>query len=149
MDDLAFMQIALEMAQKAALANEVPVGAVLVKDGEIVAMGHNQPISGSDPTLHAEVVVLREYAQKIQNYRLTDTTLYVTLEPCLMCAGALVHARIKRVVFACPDPKAGAVVSIARVLEDLPLNHRVQVSQGPLEQESCALLRAFFKARRG
>ena len=145
--DIQFMQRALELARQASLLGEVPVGAVLVLDNEIIGEGHNQPIALSDPTAHAEIVALRQAAQKMQNYRLLNTTLYVTLEPCSMCLGALQHARISRLVYAASDPKTGAVESVCRLL-DQPLNHRIQWEKGLLAEESSQLLRDFFKKRR-
>ncbi|MDD9892703.1 MAG: tRNA adenosine(34) deaminase TadA [Gammaproteobacteria bacterium] len=146
--DQHWMQRALELAREAEAAGEVPVGAVLVKDGELLAEGFNQPISSHDPSAHAEMVVLRDAAQKLQNYRLPGTTLYVTLEPCPMCAGALVHARVERVVYAAPEPRTGAAGSVMNVLQHEALNHRCEVDNGVCEQESVDLIRAFFKARR-
>jgi tRNA(Arg) A34 adenosine deaminase TadA len=147
-DREAFMRAALDEARRALAAGEVPVGAVLVMDGQIVARGYNQPISSNDPTAHAEVVVLRAAAKALSNYRLTGSTLYVTVEPCLMCAGALVHARVREVVFGAPEPRSGAVVSAARVLDTPGLNHRVLVSGGVLEDECRALMQTFFRDRR-
>ena len=138
---------ALEQASLAAAAGEVPVGAVLVRDGELVAEGGNRTISDRDPSAHAEIVVLRAAAASIGNHRVGGT-LYVTLEPCLMCMGALVQARVERLVFAAPDPKAGAAVSLYRIAEDVRLNHRFQVDQGPLAEEASKLLSDFFRARR-
>lgn len=142
------MRAALDEAHKAMAAGEVPVGAVLVMDNQIVARGYNQPISSHDPTAHAEVVVLRDAARALSNYRLTGSTLYVTVEPCLMCAGALVHARVREVVYGAPEPRSGAVVSAARVLETPGLNHRVGVSGGVLEDECRALMQTFFREKR-
>ena len=144
----AFMRLALDQAHLAAEAGEVPVGAVLVAGGEVIARGFNQPISAHDPTAHAEVVVLRQAASSLANYRLTGTTLYVTVEPCLMCAGAMVHARVSEVVFGAPEPRSGAVVSSARVLETPGLNHRVAVTGGVLAEECRALMQRFFRDRR-
>lgn len=146
--DRAYMRRALLLAQRAADAGEVPVGALLVKDDAIVAEGWNQPISGHDPSAHAEMVALRAAAQTLGNYRLTGTTLYVTLEPCVMCAGAIIHARVSRLVFGARDPKAGAVDSIYDVIARPRLNHVVEWSGGVLEQECAAILREFFRARR-
>jgi len=143
-----FMAAALAQARLALAAGEVPVGAVLVADGTIVARGFNQPIASTDPTAHAEVVVLREAARALGNYRLTGTTLYVTVEPCLMCAGAMVHARVGEVVFGATEPRSGAVVSAARVLELPGLNHRVAVTGGVLEEECRSLMQQFFRDRR-
>jgi tRNA(adenine34) deaminase len=146
--DEAWMQRALLMAEQAKLAGEVPVGAVLVADQQLIAEGFNSPISTSDPSAHAEIVVMRQAANFSKNYRLINTTLYVTLEPCLMCAGALVHARIQRLVFGAYDAKAGAVVSRDRVLDAPYLNHRVQYQGGVMHEDCGTLLTTFFKARR-
>lgn len=146
--DLVWMQRALELARLGAVAGEVPVGAVLVLDDKIIAEGFNQPIAKHDPTAHAEIQVMRSGAEAIGNYRLLDTTLYVTLEPCLMCAGAMVHGRIKRLVYAATDKKAGAITSHLQVLDQPFLNHRVQLEGGMLAQECSQLLSDFFKSRR-
>jgi tRNA(adenine34) deaminase len=146
--DLFFMSRALELAREAERAGEVPVGAVIVKDGEIVAEGWNRPIGTSDPTAHAEMVAMRAAGQKLNTYRLLDTTLYVTLEPCAMCAGAMVHARVKRLVFAATDPRAGAAGSVFNVVRNDALNHRIQCESGVLADECSAMLRGFFLARR-
>ena len=143
-----YMGLALAEAQKAQAAGEVPVGAVIVSEGNVIGKGFNRPISGNDPTAHAEIVALRDAAQRQQNYRLSNATLYCTVEPCMMCAGAIIHARIARVVFGTPDPKAGAAGSIYNVLTDPRLNHRVEVLSGIREDECAALLRQFFSARR-
>lgn len=143
-----FMREALAQARAAAEAGEVPVGAVVVVDGRIVGRGFNRPISAVDPTAHAEVVALREAAREVGNYRLTGATVYVTVEPCLMCAGALVHARVGGLVFGAREPKAGAVISTMRVLEGEALNHRVPVVEGVLVEECRAVMQAFFKERR-
>jgi tRNA(adenine34) deaminase len=148
MSDELWMREALGQARIAGDRGEVPVGAVLVRDGESVARGWNHPISGCDPTLHAEIHALREAAQAAQNYRLPGTTLYVTLEPCSMCAGAIVHARVDRVVYGAADPKTGAVESVFRLLDTNPANHRVAHTGGVLADECGALLREFFAARR-
>lgn len=142
------MQRAIAMAHQAESAGEVPVGAVLVKDGEIIAEGGNRPISNHDPSAHAEIVTLRAAAERLGNYRLTDTTLYVTLEPCIMCAGAIIHARIKRVVYAATDPKAGAAGSVFDIFASPRVNHRVEIDGDLLAEKSQALLRTFFRARR-
>jgi tRNA(adenine34) deaminase len=142
------MRRALALAQEAGAAGEVPVGAVVVLDGRIVGEGFNQPISGHDPTAHAEIVALRAAAAALQNYRLTGAILYVTIEPCLMCVGAMVHARIDTVVYGAPEPKAGAIASMTAAHELERLNHRVQAVGGVLEDEARALLQAFFKGRR-
>ena len=144
-----FMRLALREAARAARAGEVPVGAVLVgPGGELIARGHNRPVSGNDPTAHAEVVALRRAARKLGNYRLPGTTLYVTVEPCAMCSGALVLARVARVVFGAADPKAGAARTLYRILDDPRLNHRADIVGGVLEEESRELLRRFFRIRR-
>lgn len=146
-DDERLMRLALAEAARAEAAGEVPVGAVLARDGELLASGFNQPIGASDPTAHAEIVTLRRAAQALGNYRLPGTTLYVTLEPCLMCVGALVLARVARVVYGAPEPKFGALESLTRAHE-LPMNHRLEVQGGLLADESRRLLVEFFRARR-
>lgn len=146
--DVAFMQQAIQLAKKAEQHQEVPIGAVLTNNNEIIGEGWNQPISSNDPSAHAEIIALREGAQKINNYRLLDTTLYVTLEPCIMCIGAIVHARVKRVVFGAFDPKAGGVESVFNMKEDKLLNHRVVYEGGILKEECGNLLKEFFKSRR-
>jgi tRNA(adenine34) deaminase len=146
--DHVFMARALELAREAERAGEVPVGAVIVKNGEIIAEGWNRPISTNDPTAHAEMVALRAAGIHLNTYRLLDTTLYVTLEPCAMCAGAMVHARVKRLVYAAPDPRAGAAGSIFNVVQHEALNHRIQTEGGLMAEECAAMLRAFFRARR-
>jgi len=143
-----FMARALELARQAALKGEVPVGALLVKEGTIVAQGTNRPIESHDPTAHAEIEVLRAAGQALQSYRLTGTTLYVTLEPCIMCAAALVHARVKRVVFGAWDAQVGGAGSLIDVFTLSGLNHRVDVFGGVRMEECGALLRDFFEARR-
>ena len=143
-----FMEAALEEARRGLAAGEVPIGAVLAIDGRIVARAFNQPISASDPTAHAELLVLREAGKAAANYRLTDATVYVTLEPCLMCVGALVHARIETVVYGAPEPKAGALDSTQRAHEHPALNHRLMVVSGVLAAECRDLMQAFFKTRR-
>ena len=142
------MELALAEAHEAEAEGEVPVGAVVVRDGEVIARAHNRPIAANDPTAHAEILALRAAAEKLGNYRLAGCDLYVTLEPCVMCAGALVHARVRRLVFAAADPKAGAVVSRQRLLESPYLNHRVEVAAGILVEEAAALLQRFFALRR-
>ena len=143
------MRLALREAARAARAGEVPVGAVLIDAvGEVIARGHNRPVGACDPTAHAEIVALRRAGRRQSNYRLTGATLYVTVEPCPMCAGALVLARVARVVFGAPDPKAGAARTLYRILEDSRLNHRAEVIGGVLETESRELLQRFFRARR-
>ena len=148
-DDERFMRRALVLAQCAESEDEVPVGAVIVADGQIVGEGWNRPIGTHDPTAHAEIVALREAARRLGNYRRSGTTLYVTLEPCPMCAGAIVHARVDRVVFAAPDPRSGAAGSVFDLLpSDARFNHRTECEGGLLEQESADMLRGFFRARR-
>jgi|TARA_B110000003_G_scaffold108797_1_gene111309 tRNA(adenine34) deaminase len=146
--DLFFMKRALDQAQKAFDIGEVPVGAVLTLDGEIIAESHNKPISTSDPSSHAEINVIREAAKFLKNYRLQNTTLYVTLEPCMMCCGALIHARIENLVFSATDSKSGAVVSRANLLDSDFINHKVNYSQGTMAKESSDLLKRFFSQRR-
>lgn len=148
MQDELFMREALGLAEQGAALGEVPVGAVLVQDGEIIGRGFNSPISLSDPSAHAEVQAIRDASMQLQNYRLPDTTLYVTLEPCHMCAGLIVHARVARVVFAAHEPRAGALESQGCFFSQPFLNHRVDMKGGVLAQESAQMLRAFFKARR-
>lgn len=142
------MKKALDQAQKAFDIGEVPVGAVLTLDGEIIAESHNKPISTSDPSSHAEINVIREAAKFLKNYRLQNTTLYVTLEPCMMCCGALIHARIENLVFSATDSKSGAVVSRANLLDSDFINHKVNYSQGTMAKESSDLLKRFFSQRR-
>lgn len=142
------MSLALDEARKAHEAGEVPVGAIVLLDGEVVGAGFNQPISAHDPTAHAEIVALRAGAARVGNYRLTGATLYVTVEPCLMCVGAMVHARIGLVVFGAAEPKAGAVMSMTRAHELPNLNHRLQVLGGVLEAECREVMQGFFKTRR-
>jgi tRNA(adenine34) deaminase len=143
-----FMSRALELARQAQVAGEVPVGAVIVKDGVIIAEGANRPIGGNDPTAHAEIIAMRAAANVIGTYRLLDTTLYVTLEPCAMCAGAMVHARIQRVVYGATDPRAGAAGSVFNIVQSPALNHRVAVEGGVLADDCSKLLRDFFAVRR-
>lgn len=147
-DDVKWMAHALKLAQRAEAEGEVPVGAVIVLDGEIIGEGWNQPITSFDATAHAEIVALRQACQSRQNYRLPGASLYVTLEPCIMCAGALVHARIDRLIYATPEPKTGAAGSYVDIFSLPQLNHRVQCEQGVLAEESSVLLRNFFRARR-
>jgi tRNA(adenine34) deaminase len=146
--DLEYMRLALEEARAAALAGEVPVGAVLVGDGKILARSGNRTIRDCDPTSHAEIVVLREGARVLRNYRLLGTTLYVTIEPCSMCAGAIVQARVPRVVYGCDDPKGGAVRSCFEILSHPRLNHQVAVTGGVLTEECAAVIQSFFAERR-
>lgn len=147
--DERFMREALALATEGAALGEVPVGAVLVQDGEVVGRGFNCPISRHDPSAHAEMVAIRAAAEVVRNYRLPGSTLYVTLEPCSMCAGLIVHSRIARVVYAATEPRAGVAVSRGDFFGQAFLNHRVMVEGGLLGEESGALLRTFFKARRG
>ncbi len=147
-DDQYWMEQALHLAEKAAINNEVPIGALIVKDNELLGVGHNCPIATNDPSAHAEIVAMRNAAELLENYRLTDTTLYTTLEPCPMCAGAIVHARIKRVVFAAYDPRQGAGGTIFQLLNSELLNHQVQITSGVMEAPAKALLQSFFKIRR-
>jgi len=142
------MQRALALAKLAEQQGEVPVGAVLVRDGQIIGEGYNQPISQHDTSAHAEIQAIRDACSKLENYRLPDTTLYVTLEPCAMCAGAIVHARIKRVVIATNEPRAGAAGSVLNVLQHGQLNHHCAVEFGLLQEQSAKMLREFFQVRR-
>ena len=143
-----FMRAALDEARRALEAGEVPVGAIVVLDGQIIGCGFNQPIGANDPTAHAEIVALREASRARGNYRLVGTTLYVTIEPCLMCVGAMVHARVGTLVFGASEPKSGAVVSSCRAHELPSLNHRVEVVGGVLEEDCRAIIQEFFKTRR-
>jgi tRNA(adenine34) deaminase len=145
---MRFMARAIELAGTAEAAGEVPVGAVIVKDGEIVAEGWNRPIGTCDPTAHAEIIALRAAGLALNTYRLTDTTLYVTLEPCPMCAGAMVHARVRRLVFGATDPRAGAAGTVFNIVQHSALNHRLETTGGVLADECSTLLRDFFVARR-
>ena len=148
-EDIHWMQEALALAERAAAAGEVPVGAVLVRDGALIGEGWNCPIGAADPTAHAEVQALRDAARRSGNYRLPGSTLYVTLEPCVMCAGAIIHARVERVVYGAPDPKAGACGSVFDLLPaDGRFNHRTRCSGGVLADACGETLRAFFRARR-
>ena len=149
-DHTTYMRAALAEAARALAAGEVPVGAVVVEpaSGEIIGRGFNQPISGVDPTAHAELLALRDAARRSASYRLSGAVLYVTIEPCMMCAGALVHARIGTLVYGAPEPKAGAVRTVRRVLDHPSLNHRVEVVPGVLEAESRGIVQAFFSGRR-
>ena len=148
MSDEQWMQHALELAHKAETAGEVPVGAVIVLNGELVAEGWNQPISSSDPTAHAEIMALRAAGKKLDNYRLLDSELYVTLEPCPMCVGAMLHARIKRVIYAATDPKTGALGGAYDLLNSVSHNHSFEVTKSVLEQQSREMLQSFFRSRR-
>jgi tRNA(adenine34) deaminase len=146
--DEYFMHLALREAQRASEHDDIPVGAVVVKDGEVIGSGHNERELRADPTAHAEMIALREAARLLESWRVLDSVLYVTLEPCAMCAGAIVLARIPRVVFGTADPKAGAAGSVLNVLEEPRLNHRPQVESGLLAEECAELLRSFFASRR-
>ena len=146
--DETFMHLALREAQRAAKEGEVAVGAVIVQDGCVVARAHNRPIHLNDPSAHAEILALRRAARKLGNYRLTSCTLYVTIEPCAMCAGAIVHARVRRVVYGASDPKAGANGSALTVLNHPKLNHQVEVVAGVLAEECAAIVLDFFRGRR-
>ena len=148
MDDDQWMLHALELAHNAEAAGEVPVGAVIVLNGELIAEGWNQPISSSDPTAHAEVMALRAAGRKLDNYRLLDSELYVTLEPCPMCVGAMLHARVKRVIYAATDPKTGALGGAYDLLNSVKHNHSFEVTKGVLEEQSREMLQGFFRSRR-
>ena len=148
MKDEDYMKMALDEARKALAGYEVPVGAVLVADGHILAKAHNNPIAGSDPSAHAEMLVIRRACAEAGNYRLTGARLYVTLEPCVMCAGVILQARLAKVIFGARDPKAGAVVSLYQILHDNRLNHRVEVTEGILQEECAQILSGFFKEKR-
>ena len=147
-DDFEFMQLALAEARASAEAGEVPIGAVMVRDGAVLARSGNRTIRDNDPTAHAEIIVVRETARILGNYRLAGTTLYVTLEPCAMCAGAIVQARVPRLVYGADDPKGGAFRSCFNILASAQLNHTVSVTPGLLAGESASLLQSFFAARR-
>jgi tRNA(adenine34) deaminase len=146
--DEEFMRLALDLAQRGLEAGEVPVGAVVVRDGLILGRAHNAPVGLADPTAHAEIIALREAGRRLGNYRLPGATLYVTVEPCPMCCGAALHARLARVVYGALDPKAGAVESLYRLLDDARLNHRVEAAGGVLAGECGAVLRRFFEPKR-
>ena len=148
MSDEQFMAEALALARQAAESGEVPVGAVVVKDGAVVGRGYNRPVSGKDPTAHAEVMVLRDAAERVGNYRLGDCELYVTLEPCAMCAGAIMHARVSRVVYGAADPKSGACGSVVDLFAENRLNYHATVVSGVMAEEATRLLQDFFSARR-
>ncbi|MFQ6332991.1 tRNA adenosine(34) deaminase TadA [Methylophilus sp. 3sh_L] len=148
MQDEAFMRIAIALANEAASQGEVPVGAIVVKDGQIIGQGRNAPISLNDPTAHAEIQAMREAAQHLGNYRLVGCTLYVTLEPCAMCSGAIQHARIARLVYGASDPKTGCCGSVVNLMAEQKLNHHCEVSHGVLADECGALLSDFFRQRR-
>jgi len=142
------MRYALELAEQAGRLNEIPIGAVVVKDGEIIGRGFNRPITASDPSAHAEIEALRDAALALGNYRLSGTSMVVTVEPCTMCAGALIHARIERLIFGAREPRAGAIFSAAQVLDNPNLNHRVEVVEGVLANECSKLMSDFFQERR-
>lgn len=146
--DQRWMALALEQARLAASQGEVPVGAVVVKDGEVIGRGFNRPILSHDPSAHAEMVAIRDASQRLGNYRLTDCDLYVTLEPCVMCSGAIFHARIRHVIFGTADPKTGVAGSVMNLYASKPLNHHADVRGGVLAEESGTLLQSFFAARR-
>ena len=148
MRDESFMREALALAAEAEALGEVPVGAVVVKDGEIIGRGFNRPVSSHDPTTHAEIVALRDASQHLKNYRLVDCELYVTLEPCMMCVGAMLHARLKRVVFGASDAKTGACGSVVNLPAEAKLNHHATFEGGVLSDECSAMLKRFFQARR-
>lgn len=148
MTDTDYMQVALQLATQASGAGEVPVGAVVVKDGVIIGRGYNQPITRTDPTAHAEIMAMREASLELGNYRLPDCELYVTLEPCVMCAGAIMHARIGRVIFGASDPKTGACGSAIDLFAEQHLNHHTQVTAGVMADAAVALLQDFFAQRR-
>lgn len=149
MSDEEYMQLALALAVQAAAVGEVPVGALVVKDGEIIGRGYNAPISSHDPSAHAEIRAMRDAAQHIGNYRLVGCTLYVTLEPCAMCTGAIQHARIARLVYGANDPKTGACGSVVNLMEETRLNHHTEVESGVMAAECGGVLSAFFAAKRG
>ncbi len=146
--DTVYMQIALDLAHQAAINGEVPVGAIIVKDGVIIGRGSNAPIGLQDPTAHAEVIAMRQAAQHVGNYRLVDCTLYVTLEPCAMCSGAMQHARIAKLAYGASDPKTGACGSVVNLMAEGKLNHHCEVVGGIMAEECGAILSAFFKQRR-
>ena len=146
--DEFWMNFALAEARQAVAVNEVPIGAVIVLDNKIIGCGYNQPISTCDPTAHAEIVALREAARQTANYRLTGATIYVTIEPCAMCAGALVNARISRLVYGASEPRQGAVNSVFQICTNSSLNHQIEITAGVKEAECKAFMQAFFKARR-
>lgn len=148
MQDEAFMRVAIALANEAANLGEVPVGAIVVKEGQIIGKGRNAPISLNDPTAHAEIQAMREAAQHLGNYRLVGCTLYVTLEPCAMCSGAIQHARIARLVYGASDPKTGCCGSVVNLMAEQKLNHHCEVSHGVLADECGALLSDFFRQRR-
>jgi len=148
MTDIEYMQIALQLAQEAAAAGEVPVGAIIVKHGQIIGRGYNAPITMHDPSAHAEIRAIRDAARHLGNYRLVDCTLYVTLEPCAMCSGAIQHARIAKVFYGASDPKTGACGSVVNLMAEPKLNHHTEISGGLLAEQCGATLSTFFAARR-
>ncbi|HQS36873.1 MAG: tRNA adenosine(34) deaminase TadA [Methylotenera sp. 24-45-7] len=148
MTEIEYMRVALQLAQDAANAGEVPVGAIVVKNGEIIGRGSNAPISSHDPTAHAEIRAMRDAAQYLGNYRLVDCELYVTLEPCAMCSGAIQHARIAKVIYGASDPKTGACGSVINLMAEPKLNHHTEITGGILAEDCGALLSSFFSARR-
>jgi len=148
MNDKDWMQHAFELAKKAEAQDEVPVGAIIVYEDRVIGEGWNQPITSNDPTAHAEVMALRDAGGKIGNYRLPNATIYVTLEPCTMCAGAIIHARLSRLVYAADDPKTGACGSIFNLLQTEELNHKVEIEKGVMEEECQSLIQLFFKKKR-
>lgn len=147
-DDIAFMREALRLAQMAADAGEVPVGAILVRKGQVIGRGFNQPVRSHDPSAHAEICALRDAGQVVGNYRLPDATLYVTIEPCTMCYGAIIHARVRRLVFGAAEPRYGAVISGQKLLENGHFNHRPDVLSGVLETECSQMMKQFFAVKR-
>jgi tRNA(adenine34) deaminase len=146
--DVFWMHQALEKAREAQALGEVPVGAVVVLDGELIGAGSNRPISDQDPTSHAEIVALREAARRLGNYRLSNAVLYSTIEPCAMCAGAMIHARVARLVFGAREPRGGAVVSQTKLFDLAGLNHRIEVTEGVCAEEASTLIQTFFHAKR-
>lgn len=146
--DVKWMQRAFELAEKAKSQNEVPVGAVIVLEDKIIGEGWNQPILSNDPTAHAEIIALRDAGKNVGNYRLPHATMYVTLEPCTMCAGAIIHARLSRLLFAADDPKTGACGSVFNLLQSEELNHKVEIEKGIMEHECRSLIQGFFKEKR-
>jgi tRNA(adenine34) deaminase len=148
MTDIEYMEIALQLADAAAAAGEVPVGAIVVKNGEIIGRGYNAPITTHDPSAHAEIRAIRDAANQLGNYRLVDCTLYVTLEPCAMCSGAIQHARIAKVIYGANDPKTGACGSVINLMAEPKLNHHTEISSGILAERCGAVLSKFFAARR-
>ena len=146
--DQRFMRMAMSEAGRGSLEGEVPVGAVVVHEGKVLARAHNQPIQLHDPTAHAEILALRKAARKLRNYRLEGCDLYVTIEPCAMCAGAIIHARLRRLIFGAPDPKAGACGTAVRVINHRKLNHRVELTRGILKAECASQIQEFFRSKR-